>query len=47
MHSFRAMLRTLDRAALGTWIKLPCTESVELAALAGFNFVVVDLEHAR
>lgn len=46
MHSFRAMLRTLDRAALGTWIKLPCTESVELAALAGFDFVVVDLEHA-
>lgn len=35
-----------DRAALGTWIKLPAVESVELMALAGFDFVVIDLEHA-
>jgi len=31
---------------LGTWIKLPSMESVELVALAGFDFVVIDLEHS-
>ncbi|PRY40464.1 HpcH/HpaI aldolase family protein [Umezawaea tangerina] len=30
---------------LGAWVKLPAPESVELLALAGFDFVVVDLEH--
>jgi 4-hydroxy-2-oxoheptanedioate aldolase len=34
------------RAALGTWVKLPIVESVELMALAGFDFVVLDLEHS-
>ncbi|WP_460406810.1 HpcH/HpaI aldolase family protein, partial [Actinophytocola sediminis] len=32
--------------ALGTWIKLDTTESVEIMADAGFDFVVIDLEHA-
>lgn len=32
--------------ALGTWIKLATTESVEIMAAAGFDFVVLDLEHA-
>ncbi len=31
---------------LGTWVKLPATESVELMALAGFDFLVIDLEHS-
>lgn len=31
---------------LGTWVKLPAVESVELMALAGFDFVVIDLEHS-
>ncbi|MEQ3553859.1 aldolase/citrate lyase family protein [Pseudonocardia nematodicida] len=31
---------------VGTWIKLPVTDSVELAAAAGFDFLVVDTEHA-
>ncbi|GAA4165086.1 HpcH/HpaI aldolase/citrate lyase family protein [Phytohabitans flavus] len=30
---------------IGAWIKLPVVESVEIMALAGFDFVVVDLEH--
>lgn len=34
------------RAALGTWVKVPAVESVELMALAGFDFVVIDLEHS-
>lgn len=31
---------------LGTWLKLPAVESAEIVAHAGFDFVVVDLEHA-
>ncbi|TQL69429.1 4-hydroxy-2-oxoheptanedioate aldolase [Nocardioides albertanoniae] len=31
--------------ALGTWVKLPDPESVEIMAHAGFDFVVIDLEH--
>ncbi|MFC6086918.1 HpcH/HpaI aldolase family protein [Sphaerisporangium aureirubrum] len=31
---------------LGTWIKLATVESVEIMAHAGFDFVVIDLEHA-
>lgn len=30
---------------LGTWVKLPDPESVEILAHAGFDFVVIDLEH--
>lgn len=45
MTSFQEVVVS-DRAALGTWIKLPAIESVELMALAGFDFVVIDLEHA-
>lgn len=35
-----------DTAQLGTWVKLPAVEVVELMALAGLDFVIVDLEHA-
>lgn len=30
---------------LGAWVKLPTPESVELLALAGFDFAVIDAEH--
>ncbi|BDO42734.1 aldolase/citrate lyase family protein [Cellulomonas sp. NTE-D12] len=43
---FRATLADPGRPALGTWVKLPAMESVELMALAGFDFVVIDLEHS-
>jgi 2-keto-3-deoxy-L-rhamnonate aldolase RhmA len=43
---FRAALARTDGPALGTWVKLPVMESVELLALAGFDFVVLDLEHS-
>lgn len=46
-HSlFRAALAHPGAPALGTWIKLPAMESVELIALAGFDFIVIDLEHS-
>jgi 2-keto-3-deoxy-L-rhamnonate aldolase RhmA len=44
--AFRAALARIDGPALGTWVKLPAMESVELIALAGFDFIVIDLEHA-
>jgi 2-keto-3-deoxy-L-rhamnonate aldolase RhmA len=31
---------------LGTWVKIPALETVELLGHAGFEFVVIDLEHA-
>lgn len=42
---FRAALAE-RHPALGTWVKLPATESMELVALAGFDFAVIDLEHS-
>jgi 2-keto-3-deoxy-L-rhamnonate aldolase RhmA len=43
---FRAALASGRRPLLGTWLKIPATEIVELIALAGFDFVVIDLEHS-
>jgi 2-keto-3-deoxy-L-rhamnonate aldolase RhmA len=34
------------RAPLGTWLKMGAAEPVEIMAFAGFDFVVIDLEHA-
>jgi 2-dehydro-3-deoxyglucarate aldolase/4-hydroxy-2-oxoheptanedioate aldolase len=31
---------------LGTWVKLPTLETVEILALCGYDFVVIDGEHA-
>jgi 2-dehydro-3-deoxyglucarate aldolase/4-hydroxy-2-oxoheptanedioate aldolase len=31
---------------LGTWVKIPSLETVELLGHAGFEFVVIDMEHA-
>jgi len=45
-RTLRAALTDLDRPALGTWVKLPSVEVVELAANAGFDLVVIDLEHS-
>jgi 2-keto-3-deoxy-L-rhamnonate aldolase RhmA len=35
-----------DRVPVGTWLKIASGEPVEIMAYAGFDFVVVDLEHA-
>ncbi|MEO3892347.1 aldolase/citrate lyase family protein [Nonomuraea sp. B5E05] len=35
----------INGGTLGTWIKLSSNESVEIMAHAGFDFVVIDLEH--
>lgn len=43
---FTKALKNPDGPALGTWVKIPAMESMELVALAGFDFVVIDLEHS-
>lgn len=37
---------SLGQGHIGTWIKLPAIESAQIAAHAGFDFVVIDQEHA-
>lgn len=49
VHAGRAALRQRlrrGRRVVGTFLKLPGTDAVELAAQAGLDFVVVDLEHS-
>lgn len=41
-----AAARASGRPAIGTWLKLDTSETVEIAALAGLDFVIIDLEHA-
>lgn len=43
---FVQRLRDADRCLVGTWVKIPSLETVEILALAGFDFVVIDQEHA-
>lgn len=43
---FRTALAAGTRPALGTWVKIASMESMELIALAGFDFAVIDLEHS-
>jgi 2-dehydro-3-deoxyglucarate aldolase/4-hydroxy-2-oxoheptanedioate aldolase len=38
--------RSAGRGLLGTWVKIPAFETVELLAHAGFDFVVIDMEHS-
>ncbi len=45
MRFSRAFAAARGPVPVGTWIKLPAGESVEAVAAAGFDFVVIDLEH--
>ena len=46
MGQFLEQLRQGDTCRFGTWVKLPTLETLELLAIAGFDFVVIDMEHA-
>ncbi|NKQ54036.1 2,4-dihydroxyhept-2-ene-1,7-dioic acid aldolase [Amycolatopsis sp. K13G38] len=39
-------LFTRERTPVGTWLKIASGEPAEIMAYAGFDFVVIDLEHA-
>ena len=43
---FAARLASTTRCLVGTWIKIPALEPVEILADAGFDFIVIDQEHA-
>lgn len=42
----RPGLRRPGAPTVGTWVKLPTLETLELLAHAGFEFVVIDMEHS-
>lgn len=45
-QGFMDRARAGKRGLLGTWAKIPCLETIEMLAHAGFDFVVIDMEHA-
>ena len=45
-QGFMDRVRSAGRGLLGTWVKIPSFETVELLGHAGFDFVVLDMEHA-
>jgi 2-dehydro-3-deoxyglucarate aldolase/4-hydroxy-2-oxoheptanedioate aldolase len=46
VESLTARARSARRGLLGTWVKIPALETVQLLGHAGFDFVVIDMEHA-
>jgi 2-keto-3-deoxy-L-rhamnonate aldolase RhmA len=46
MDKFLDTVRARSRGLIGTWVKIPSLETVELLGHAGFEFVVIDMEHA-
>lgn len=46
MNSFLSSFTGRSTGMLGTWVKIPSLETVELLGHAGFDFVVIDMEHA-
>lgn len=43
---FGARIRSSARPLIGTWAKLPSLETIEILGNAGFDYVVIDQEHA-
>lgn len=46
MPDITEKLRAVGGGLLGTWVKLPSLETLQLIGHAGFDFVVIDMEHA-
>lgn len=45
-NRFIETLKTADVCQFGTWVKLDSPETLECLALAGFDFIAIDMEHA-
>ncbi|GIM92031.1 HpcH/HpaI aldolase family protein [Paractinoplanes toevensis] len=43
---FARKLASADRCLFGTWVKIPALEPIEILADAGFDYIVIDQEHA-
>ena len=46
IEGFLDRVQSAGRGLIGTWVKIPALETVELLGHAGFDFVVLDMEHA-
>ena len=46
MNWLKAAPRAGGTCRFGTWVKIPALETVEILGRAGFDFIVVDMEHA-
>src|SRR5665213_976691 len=44
--TFREMLAQKDHTPVGAFVKIPSAETIEILALAGYDFIVIDREHA-
>ena len=44
--TFREMLAQKNHTPIGAFVKIPSAESIEILALAGYDFIVIDGEHA-
>lgn len=45
-RGFARYLHESTRCLWGTWVKIPAIETIEMIAAAGFDFIVLDQEHA-
>lgn len=43
---FGARIQASDRPLIGTWAKIPSLETIEILGNAGFDYIVIDQEHA-
>ncbi|MDY7084879.1 MAG: aldolase/citrate lyase family protein [Actinomycetota bacterium] len=43
---FARRLTSANRCLIGTWLKIPALEPIEILADAGFDYIVIDQEHA-
>src|SRR6187399_992768 len=43
---FQKLLKSAQRPVIGTFVKLPALEVAEIIGDAGFDFVIIDTEHA-
>lgn len=46
MANFLQQLQPGETCKFGTWVKLTTFETLEMLAIAGFDFLVIDMEHA-
>jgi 2-dehydro-3-deoxyglucarate aldolase/4-hydroxy-2-oxoheptanedioate aldolase len=46
MQSVISRVHAAEGGLLGTWVKIPSLETIQLLGHAGFDFVVIDMEHA-
>ncbi len=46
MLTMKELCERLDRPPIGTFVKIPAIQTVEILKLSGFDFIIIDAEHA-